>query len=146
MTKVLEGGCLCRKVRYRAKAEPMMVGNCYCVDCRKSSATSHSTHVLILEDALTVDGVVAMYDHPADSGNVVARGFCPQCGSAILSRNSSMPGVTFLRASSLDDMNTINPQMSVYTSRAPAWAQIDPGIPAFAEMPEGGPQSILAQR
>ena len=144
MTKVLEGGCLCGAVRYRAEAEPMLVGDCYCVDCRKSSATSHSTHVVVPEQALTLEGEIKFYKHPADSGNVVSRGFCPNCGCAILSLNDSMPGAVFLRASSLDDPDAVTPQMSVYVSRAPGWAHIDESRPAFPEMPEGGPQAVLA--
>ena len=146
MTKALEGGCLCGAVRYRAEAEPLIVGNCYCVDCRKASGTSHGTHVGVPEDSLTLEGDVTFYESTADSGNTVSRGFCPKCGSAIFSRNSGMPGIVMLRGSSLDDPNSITPQMNVYVSRAPEWANIDPSLPGFAEMPEGGPQAVMAEQ
>lgn len=144
MSKMLKGGCLCGAVAYETAAEPMVVGHCYCVDCRKTSGTGHGTHVGVPEEALTLTGEVSFYDRAADSGNVVSRGFCPTCGSAIYSRNSAMPGMAFLRASSLDNPGDVTPQMSVYVSRAPAWDRIDPALPAFAEMPEGGPQKIVA--
>jgi hypothetical protein len=99
VTKGFSGGCLCGAVRFTSTAEPMFVGHCHCVDCRKSSGTGHSTHLLVPESDFSVTGSVTFYDHPADSGNVVSRGFCGTCGSPIYSRNSGMPGVVFPRAS-----------------------------------------------
>ncbi len=139
----LTGGCLCGAVSYECACAPQIVAHCYCVDCRKASGTGHGTHAAVPEDDLTVSGDLKFYDRPADSGNMVSRGFCPDCGSAILSRNSAMPGLAFLRASSLDDPDAIAPQMSVYVSRAPKWDALDDALPAFPEMPEGGPASVI---
>lgn len=139
MSKKLSGSCLCGAVTYRSAAAPMMAGHCYCADCRKASGTGHSTHVAMPEQGLELKGVLKFYDRPADSGNLVSRGFCPECGSAVLSRNSAMPGVVFLRASSLDDPNAVAPQMIVYASRAPSWDKLDAGLPAFPEMPPAAP-------
>ncbi len=139
MAKTLSGSCLCGAVRYETDAEPLAVGHCHCVDCRKSSGTGHCTHAAVPEEGLKVTGALKFYDRPADSGNIVSRGFCPQCGSAILSRNAAMPGMAFLRASSLDDPDAVSPQMIVYQSRAPSWDRVDGGLPAFDEMPPGGP-------
>jgi hypothetical protein len=144
MTQGLEGGCLCGAVRYVATAEPMMVGHCYCIDCRKSSGTTHCTHALVPDAAFSLTGEIRTYDRPADSGSMISRSFCPTCGSAILSHNSTMPGMTFIRVSSLDDPGSIEPQMTVYASRAPAWAVIDQARPVFPMMPEGGPEAAMA--
>lgn len=144
MSEVLEGGCLCGAVRYRATTGPMLVGNCYCTDCRKSSGTTHCTHAVVPDAAFTATGEIKLHASSADSGSIVSRGFCPECGSAILSKNDSMPGMTFLRVSSLDDPDAVEPQMTVYASRAPAWAVLDRGKPVFDEIPEGGPQAVLA--
>jgi hypothetical protein len=137
------GSCLCQAVSYRSTADPMLAAHCQCADCRKSSGTGHCTHVVIPEDGFTVTGELRFFDHLADSGNMVSRGFCPNCGCAIYSRNSGMPGMVFPRASSLDDPNIITPKMVVYASGAPAWDHIDPALPKFAEMPEGGPEQAV---
>jgi hypothetical protein len=139
MSESFSGGCLCGAVRYQSSIGPQFVGHCHCVDCRKSSGTGHCTHVVISEDAFTVSGEVKFYDRPADSGNIVSRGFCPNCGSPIYSKNSGMPGVVFPRASSLDDPEIAKPQMVVYASRAPSWDYVDGALPAFPTMPEGAP-------
>ena len=144
MTK-LTGGCLCEAVRYESDAAPMVTGHCQCIDCRKSSGSGHRTHVALPEDGFRLSGEVRFYDRPADSGNMVSRGFCPDCGAPILSRNAAMPGMVFVRASSLDDPDLVTPQMTVYSSRAAAWDHMDPALPAFPEMPPGGPEKVIAE-
>lgn len=143
MTKSLKGGCLCGAVAYEASGEPAIVGHCHCVDCRKTSGAGHATHIAISEKAVRVTGALASYARPADSGNIVERYSCQTCASPIYSTNSGTPGMIFLRASSLDDPDRITPQMIVYASRAPKWDVMDPALPSFAEMPEGGPKSVM---
>jgi hypothetical protein len=101
--------------------------------------------LVVPEAAFSVIGAVTFYDRAADSGNIVSRGFCGTCGSPIYSRNSAMPGVVFPRASVLDDPEVVKPQMVVYASRAPSWDHMNPTLPAFAVMPEGGPQKVVAR-
>jgi hypothetical protein len=137
MTRI-SGGCLCGAVRYETAAEAGVMGHCHCVDCRKSSGTGHCSHMMVPEAELTVTGRLASYERAADSGNMVTRSFCPVCGSAVLSRNSAMPGAIFLRASSLDDPEVFKPQVVVYAARAPSWDAIGGGLPSFPGMPPQG--------
>lgn len=138
MSEGLSGGCLCGAVRYSAGGGAQIVGDCYCDDCRKSSGTSHCTHVAVMDAAFDVTGAPARYDRPADSGNMISRYFCADCGSPLFSRNSGMQGMAFLRASCLDDPDAVSPAMTVYAARAPRWARINPDGPVFETMPEGG--------
>lgn len=121
----------------------MIVGHCHCTHCRKASGTGHGTHVAMQEGQVTLEGALASYAHPADSGNIVERSFCPACGCAIYSKNSEMAGMVFLRASSLDDPDRVTPQMIVYASRAPKWDVMDGSLPSFPEMPEGGAEGAM---
>jgi hypothetical protein len=139
-----QGGCLCGSVRYHSTAEPVLTGHCHCIDCRKSSGSGHCTHLIIPKHAFTVAGEVKFYDKPADSGNMVSRGFCPICGSPVYSTNLAMPDMVFPRASSLDDPEVAKPRMAVYASRAPSWDYVDPNLPSFATMPEGDLQQLGA--
>lgn len=132
------GGCLCGSVRYRSAMAPQLAADCYCTDCRRASGTSHCTHAVIAEDAFELSGEVARYDRPADSGNIVTRAFCPQCGSAVCSTNAGMPGMMFVRVSSFDDPGLGPPQMSVFAKSAPAWARPATDRPVFQTMPPGG--------
>ncbi len=137
------GGCLCGAVSYSSAADPAMTGHCYCQDCRKSSGTDHCTHLVVPRDGFAVQGEVRVYERPADSGNLVGRAFCPSCGSAVYSTNAAMPDLVFVRASGLDDLEVAQPGMVVYASRAASWSRIDPALPAFPEMPQGGPEKTV---
>lgn len=141
----LKGGCLCGSVRYEARCDPMMTGHCYCEDCRRSSGTGHCTHVVVPEPAFSITGEVSAHARAANSGNMVTRNFCPTCGSPVYSTNAAMPGLAFIRASSLDDPNIVTPQMAVFVSRAPAWDAVDPSLPAFPLMAEETAKAVAEQ-
>ena len=84
---------------------------------------------------IVVTGTPTTFERMADSGNRVARAFCGTCGSPVLSTNTALPDVVFVRASSLDDPEQFTPGMNVYASRAPSWARLDRSLATFAEMP-----------
>ena len=133
------GGCLCGAVRYEG-TDQLGGGHCHCLDCRRSSGTGHCSHMAVPEGAFHITGDVRFYDAPADSGNIISRGFCPICGSAVYSKNAGMPGLAFVRASSLDDPEVFRPEVVVYAKRAPSWDRMDPTLPAFESMPP--PQKV----
>ena len=137
MTKPITGRCLCGAIAYSSAAEPMMMGHCHCEDCRRSSGSGHSSHLAIPEASVTVTGAPKGYEHVADSGHMVTRYFCSVCGSALYSKNAAMPGMMFLRASSLDDLEVFKPQMHVYVSRAASWDRPTSDLPVFDTMPPG---------
>lgn len=140
MTTQFTGGCLCGAVRYTATAAPQLGGHCHCIDCRKSSGTGHCSHAVMAEDAVTIEGKPARFDKPADSGNMVSRYFCATCGGPVYSTNSGMPGMTFLRASSLDDPEIFSANMIVYARSAPSWDVMDTDLPTFETMPPQMPE------
>ncbi len=136
MVETLTGKCLCGAVHYTAEGPVVVAGHCFCEACRRSSGTSHCTHALVPEAGVALTGTLSEFAKPADSGNIVTRSFCPTCGSPVLSRNSGIPGLVALRASSLDDMDQLSPSLTVYAAQAPVWAHVDEGHPVFpAEFP-----------
>jgi hypothetical protein len=134
----ISGQCLCGAVRYQGDAEPRFQVKCYCIDCRKVSAAGHAAMMGFPATEIAVHGATKEYHSKADSGADVCRAFCPTCGAGIYARNAAMPGMIFLRASTLDDPNLFAPQLVVYAARAPAWDPVTPGIPAFAKGPPAG--------
>ena len=133
----VSGQCLCGAVRYRGETEPQFQGKCYCTDCRKTSAAGHAAMMGFAAGAIRITGDVKEFHSKSDSGADVTRAFCPTCGTGIHSCNSKMPGLIFLRASTLDDPSLFAPQMIVWAARAPAWDPVNPGVPTFAERPTG---------
>ena len=135
MSVGFSGSCLCGAVTYKSSADPQMIANCHCVDCRKSSGTGHCTNLVIPEAAFSISGKTASFDKKTDSGNMVTRHFCPNCGSPAYTVNSSMARMVFPLASLLDDRSEMVVGLTVYASRATSWDPIADGIPSFEEMP-----------
>ncbi len=142
MTTEFTGGCLCGAVTYKASAAPQLGGHCHCIDCRKSSGTGHGSHVVMKDDDVTIEGEPVKFDKPADSGNIVSRFFCATCGGPVYSLNSGMLGMTFLRASSLDDPEVFTANVIVYTKDAPSWDVMDPEVQSFEGMPPQMPEGM----
>lgn len=132
----MSGGCLCGEVRFECEAEPQFQIRCYCTDCRKLGGAAHAGWIgPVAASALSTTREPRWFVSTADSGNEVARAFCPRCGVGVFGRNAMMSGMVFLRASALDDPEAFAPQMSVYASRAPSWDPPAGHLPAFPEMP-----------
>jgi hypothetical protein len=87
------------------------------------------------EASVSVTGKLTEYKKTGGSGQPITRRFCPVCGSKITTTASVMPGVLLITASSLDDPEQFTSQMSIFTSRAPAWDRPPADSPSFPEMP-----------
>jgi hypothetical protein len=135
MAQTLTGGCLCGAVRYKVSADMIFSGKCYCEDCRKTSSSGHGSVYAVPEQSVSVTGKLTEYQKKGGSGQPITRRFCPVCGSRISATATVMPGVMMITASSLDDPEKFVSQMSVYTSRAPAWDRPPADTPSFPEMP-----------
>ena len=121
-----EGGCLCGAVRYRAEAEPINQRICHCRLCQKAIGAAFNARLLFNTDDVTVEGPVAIVNSSPD----LVRGFCPTCGTTILSRRHSRPilGVT---SGSLDDPSLFKPDMHFWTASKQPWVMLDDGLPQY---------------
>jgi hypothetical protein len=134
----MTGGCLCGAVRYEIEGAPQFVGKCYCNDCKKETGTGHNTVVAVSDAALHLTGALTKFARRGDSGAEVVRSFCPICGTTVFGCPSAMPGVSMVRAGTLDNPASITPMMAIYGSRAVHWDQPPAGLQVFAEMPQRG--------
>jgi hypothetical protein len=112
-----------------------MCVNCYCRDCQRSSGTAMASVMLVPKAAFKMTGQLKHYEVTGDSGNKVSRGFCPNCGSPILSLVSVMDSMVVLKAASLDDPSIFKPMMQVYMKSAPPWAPVRDDLPKFEKQP-----------
>ena len=129
------GGCQCGAVRYECTADAIFMGNCHCRDCQKASGSGYEAAIGVPAPALKITGNVKYHDVKADSGNMVSRGFCPNCGSRLFGKSSGMAQLAVIMAGSLDDPKQFQPGMDVYTSSAQPWDHMNPGLPKFPKMP-----------
>ncbi len=131
----ITGGCACGAIRYECSADPMMAANCYCTDCRHSTGTAMASVMLVPKAALKITGTLKQFAVKGDSGAEVSRGFCPNCGSPILSLIGAMPEFVALKAGSLDDQSVFKPMVQVYLQSKPHWAPVREDLPKFDKNP-----------
>ncbi|MEO0763258.1 MAG: GFA family protein [Pseudomonadota bacterium] len=72
---MIEGGCLCGRVRYTVSGELRPVIACHCTQCRKTSG-HHVAATSALRETVHVSGEIRWYQ----SSEAARRGFCPTCG------------------------------------------------------------------
>lgn len=87
------------------------------------------------EEQVNIEGDVKEYGSTADSGNENIRGFCPECGARLFSRNSARKGIVAITSGCADDNKWFAPQAVVYNKDKPAWDCMDPELPTFEAMP-----------
>ena len=129
------GGCLCRAVRYRITAPPMVTRVCWCRVCQYLAAGNGTVNTCFPSNAITIEGQLADYSLTADSGNVMHRRFCPKCGTQMISEAESRPHLIFVRAGTLDDREIARPGATIWVSEAPTWACMDDNLPRIERQP-----------
>jgi len=134
----IEGGCSCGKVRYSSDAEPVFSGLCHCKACQKTTGTSFSVVVAVPTPALTITGDLKVFDEKGDSGQPTHSSFCPNCGSPVISTGDIMPGISMIRAGTLDDSSWLKPTMEIYCDSKMPWVSLAGMAQSFPKMPAPG--------
>jgi hypothetical protein len=129
------GGCLCKAVRYRITAAPIVTRLCWCRVCQYLAAGNATVNTCFPTNAITIEGELADFILTADSGNRMHRRFCPKCGTQLFSEAESRPHLVFVRAGTLDDSELARPSATIWVSSAPSWACIDDSLPRVEGQP-----------
>ncbi|HER27182.1 MAG TPA: aldehyde-activating protein, partial [Rhodospirillales bacterium] len=125
MSETITGGCQCGAVRYESTGDVIVGAHCHCDNCRKFSGAGHASNMLVSADGFSVSGEMSSYQYKADSGNDMARYFCPKCGSPVYGTSSANSAVVVLRAGGLDNPQQFQAKVSLFTPHAMAWDHID---------------------
>lgn len=129
------GGCACGAVRYEVNADPVLAGHCQCGKCQKLSGGGHGSFAAFPEPTVKLTGQLSFWSYTADSGHEAKRGFCPNCGTPVMGKPSSVPGIAAINLGSLDDASAIEPKMVFYTARGQPWDHMASDLMAFPGMP-----------
>jgi len=131
------GGCLCRKVIYKFNKEDVLSAHhCHCKDCQKSTGSGKATILLIPESALEVEGNLKFFTVTGSEGSNIARGFCPECGSPLISFVKENASVKFIKAGSIDDSSWISVDSNFWSSTATSWSPVNEQIHSFTHNPD----------
>jgi hypothetical protein len=131
----LSGGCACGNFRYEFNGELAMAVHCHCRDCQKSSGTGSAAVFATNRTSYTFTGEASSYKFTGDSGKIVERFFCPNCGSPLFSYAEVLPDLIFARIASLDEPSQIKPSMHIYCDSSQAWDRPNDHLAKFGKMP-----------
>ena len=128
------GGCQCAKSRYEITERPRAIYTCHCSACQRLTGSAYSMAVLVPDDAFHLTGVeLRPIQRTADSGRVVIRYVCPECGSWVC--NAARPDGRRVRAGTLDDVSWLQPTLHFWTRNKQPWVTLPKGDQIFQTEP-----------
>ena len=134
MPNPIAGGCLCGKIRYEVSQPPQSVIACHCTHCQKISGAGSSHNAVVPTSAVTfVSGRPKHFRDTGQSGNILNRYFCGDCGSSLYSQREKNPEMMILKVGTLDAPGDMKLIMNIWTNSARPWMYIDPATERHPE-------------
>ena len=132
----ITGRCLCNDIEIVINSDPILSGKCYCNQCQKISGGSSASVLVFPAHAVKITkGALRFHETLADSGNKIGRGFCPNCGTPILSRLDNNKDILVVKLGALDKPESFKPTVAFWTSEAHDWSKFPDGAIQFTHNP-----------
>jgi hypothetical protein len=132
----LEGGCYCGALRFRAEGEALFKGQCHCRECQYLSGGHPNVVIGMPEAGFAYTRGAAKSFSRSDLPNPVAREFCGECGTHILTKAPALPGAVLIKVGTLDDPSVFGqPQMVIFTVDKQTFHHVPEGVAAFERGP-----------
>jgi hypothetical protein len=132
MQDLVTGGCLCGAVRYAVDGAVGAAGYCHCADCRRTSGSAFGVSVRVDAARFRIlHGSPKGFSKTGDSGRMVTRYFCPECGSPLYTVPPAHLGIYFIKGGSLDDPSVVRPDRQSWVRSRVTWAAIAPDLASF---------------
>jgi hypothetical protein len=150
-TPTYDGGCTCRRVRYRMTSRPLFVHCCHCRWCQRETGAAFALNAMIEADRVQLlQGEVEVVDTPSLSGKGQKISRCPSCRIAVWSNYAGAGDkVRFVRVGTLDEPDRLPPDIHIFTMSKQPWVVLPPGSAAVEEYyksSEQWPADSLARR
>ena len=112
--------CLCGGIKYQLHGELAPVQICHCSECQKAQGTPFATNIPVLEENFRItQGQELLKEYESSSGKV--RVFCSNCGSPIISKKDSLPGIVRVRAGLIEGDLPVNIAFHAFTASKANW-------------------------
>ena len=111
-----EGGCACGAVRYAVSGEPLRVGLCHCLTCRRKHGAAFNCFVVYEQGRFEVSGETSVW---ASSG-VGRRHSCAVCASPVYMVDEGGDEVE-LHVGGFDDVGAFAPSYEIWTRSREPW-------------------------
>jgi hypothetical protein len=130
-----DGGCTCRRVRYRMATKPLFVHCCHCRWCQRETGSAFALNALIEADRVQLlQGEVEVVDTPSSSGKGQRISRCPVCRVALWSNyGGGEDAVRFVRVGTLDEPDRLPPDIHIFTASKQPWVELPAATPAVTE-------------
>ena len=130
------GGCLCGAIRFAARGAPTMTNYCHCQMCRKAGGAPVVAWATYRIEQVDITGPIKFYR----SSERAERGFCPNCGSAMVWRRVAREGgseVTHLdlTVGCFDDPRGLGPGSHIFMESAIPWLHVHDDLPRHMKWP-----------
>lgn len=128
------GGCVCGGTRYVLKSSPFSLGDCHCIDCRRSSGAPYVTWGSVpREDLCVTRGKPRKITY----ANRI-RSFAACCGTHLFFEERKDSETIDVTIASLDEPASFAPQKVIWLEDKLPWVVIDESLPSF---PKSSPAS-----
>jgi hypothetical protein len=126
-----EGGCFCGALRYRVDGPPIDAGYCHCRMCQRASGAPVLAWGHWPRDAFRWlgGGEPAVLVSSADCRRL----FCGRCGTHLLFRDATDPGVVDLNLATLDDPSAVRPEYHIWTESRIPWFELADALPRYPD-------------
>ncbi len=143
-----DGGCTCRRVRYRLLDAPLFVHCCHCRWCQRETGSAFALNALIEADRVELlGGDVEQVTTPSASGRGQVISRCPACRIAVWSNYAGAGDqVHFIRVGTLDEPDSMPPDIHIYTASRQPWVVIPPqaaAVPGYYRARDYWPAASL---
>ena len=131
---MLQGSCLCGKVRYEVRGEPKVMYYCHCGTCRKANGSAFAANMIVASDEFTVVAGCEILKGYESSPNK-HRYFCAACGSPAYSHAEKTRHIVSVRCGTLDTPPTARPSMHLWVAQKAEWHEICDALPQVPQSP-----------
>jgi hypothetical protein len=132
---IIEGGCYCGAVRYKAGGDPLFAGQCHCRECQYITGGNPNVMMAMSETEFSFTKGEPKTFARDDLEKPVSRMFCENCGTAIGTLSQALPGAVIIKVGTMDDPSVFKPQMAIFTVDSQDFHHIPEGLPAFERTP-----------
>jgi hypothetical protein len=123
----LSGGCVCGGTRYVLRSRPFSLGDCHCIDCRRSAGAPYVTWGSVRrEDLVVTKGDPRKIEHANRF-----RSFAACCGTHLFFEDTKDSETIDVTIASLDDPGPFAPEKTIWLEDKLPWVTIDESLPSF---------------
>ncbi len=128
------GSCLCGAISYEIDGEIGDGYYCHCKRCRKAGGSAFASNARISPNQFRLVSGQDVLKRYVSEETGVARTFCGNCGSPILSERKSPP-IMAVRLGTLDTPLAKGPIAHIFVDSKAEWNDITDDLPHYPERP-----------